>query len=138
MSAERRIQVRTLKHSQVLRLKPMRDESVAWEVDENGLVRIESKHTGLVGRLLGMLLRFKAKRRIELDELGSLVWLMCDGRCTVGEIAQELIKRYKLEKRDAEISLITFIQQLMKRRLITVKVTPEIDEDANGKADSAS
>lgn len=134
--AKRHIQVHTLRHSQLLRLKPVRDESVAWEVGEDGLVKIESKRIGLLKRLLSVLLRFKAKRRIELDELGSVVWLMCDGQHTIGEIAQELVKRYKLERRDAEVSLITFIQQLIKRRLITVKVMPEVygAEDKTGSA----
>lgn len=135
--AKRSIQVHTLKHSQLLRLKPVRDESVAWEVGEDGLVKIESKHIGMLKRLLSALLRFKAKKRVELDELGSVVWLMCDGEHTIGEIAQELVKRYRLERRDAEVSLITFIQQLMKRRLITVKVTPEV-YGTEEKTDSAS
>jgi hypothetical protein len=31
------------------------------------------------------------------------------------------MNRYKLERREAEASLLTFIQQLMKRRLITLQ-----------------
>ncbi|MCS7254496.1 MAG: PqqD family protein [Armatimonadota bacterium] len=122
------ISVRTLKHSQVLRLKPVRDESVTWEVSEDGLVRIESKRTGLIAKLLGTLFRLQAKKRIQLDELGSLVWLMCDGKHTIGEMAQELMNRYKLDKREAEVSLITFIQQLIKRRLITVPLAQPVDD----------
>lgn len=117
------IAVHALKRSDMLRLKPTRSENIAWKVDEDGLVMIESKQVGLIARLLGMLFRFRPRKRIQLDELGSIVWQMCDGEHTIREIAQELIKRYKLERHEAEVSLITFIQQLIKRRLITLPLT---------------
>ncbi|MFA4015169.1 MAG: hypothetical protein RUDDFDWM_000242 [Candidatus Fervidibacterota bacterium] len=115
------IEVRSLKRSELLRLKPLRKEHIFWEEDEEGVVRIKSERVGLLARIMGLILRITPRRYIQLDEIGSIVWKMCDGEHTVAQISQELMKRYKLERREAETSLLTFIQHLLKRRLITLR-----------------
>jgi hypothetical protein len=117
----RGVEVRSLKRSELLRLKPVREEHICWEEDDEGVVRIKSERVGLLARIMGLLLRVTPRKYIQLDEIGSVVWKMCNGEHTVAQISQELMNRYKLERQEAEASLLTFIQQLMKRRLITLQ-----------------
>jgi hypothetical protein len=50
-----------------------------------------------------------------LDEVGSFVWNLCDGEHPVSALVEALVERYKLGKREAEVSLTTYLKQLGKR-----------------------
>jgi hypothetical protein len=60
------------------------------------------------------------RAEIELDEIGLYVWSQIDGRRTVAGIAQALSKEYKLNKHEAEASLLEFIDRLRRRGCITL------------------
>lgn len=104
---------------QVLRLYPVR----------NALVRYEQGDAGVYTLVVPLQLRgifawfsriFKLPRehRIELDEIGSAVWAMCDGKHAVESIVQHLMQRYTLERREAELSLFAFLNTLARRGFI--------------------
>jgi len=56
-------------------------------------------------------------RRVELDELGTSVYEMCDGR-TVEKIVEAFAAAHKLTFREAQISVTTFLHQLSKRGIV--------------------
>ena len=56
----------------------------------------------------------------ELDEIGTFVWGLVDGKRTVAGIAAELAKEYKLNKHEAEASLLEFIDRLRQRGCISL------------------
>jgi hypothetical protein len=60
------------------------------------------------------------KLEIELDEIGSFVWGLIDGRRSVAGIAQSLAKEYKLNKHEAEASLLEFLDRLRQRGCISL------------------
>lgn len=60
------------------------------------------------------------KKTLELDEIGSLVWSLIDGRHSVGAIAKTLGETYELEAREAELSTSTFLRELGRRGLIAL------------------
>lgn len=62
----------------------------------------------------------ESERPLELDEIGSFVWRMFDGRTTVRDMIERLSATYKLNRKDAEISLTTFIRSLVKKRLVVL------------------
>lgn len=62
-----------------------------------------------------------------MDEVGSFVWDMCDGKHTVEEIIQELSAKYKMMRRETEVALTTYFQQLTNRKFIGV-LAPEVKE----------
>ena len=62
------------------------------------------------------------ERKVELDEVGSFVWRMCDGRTTVREMIPRLADRYKMNRKEAEVSLTTFLRTLAGKRLVAVAV----------------
>jgi hypothetical protein len=63
-----------------------------------------------------------AERPLELDEIGSFVWRMFDGRTQVREMIRRLSERYKLNRKEAEVSLTSFIRTLAKKRLVVLAV----------------
>lgn len=57
-------------------------------------------------------------KRLELDEMGTLVWDMIDGKTNVRKIAAEFAKKYQVLPREAEVAAASFLRDLGKRGLI--------------------
>ena len=70
--------------------------------------------------------------KIELDEIGSFVWDLCDGQRTVREMAAELAAKYKLNRKEAEAALTTFLRGLAGRNLVAIVILKR-EEPATGK-----
>jgi hypothetical protein len=58
--------------------------------------------------------------RVLLDDLGNTVWDLIDGKRTVKEIAERFAREKQLHPREAEASVIAFLQMLMKRNIIGI------------------
>ncbi len=104
---------------QVLRLYPVRNAVVRFVQNEDGLyiLIVPVRPRGIFG-WLSRIFKLPSEHRIELDELGSAVWALCDGHHTVDAIVQHLTRRYKLERREAEFSLFAFLNTLSRRGFI--------------------
>ncbi|GBC99213.1 Coenzyme PQQ synthesis protein D [bacterium HR17] len=98
-------------------VRPLRADGVAWE-ERDGVVLITVRRNDWVARLVRWFSGRPLIRRIELDEIGSLVWSLCDGQHTVSDIADRLTARYQLMRREALASLVEFLTQLRRRRLV--------------------
>lgn len=111
---------------QVLALRPLRNPAVRWErKGDDDLVVITYKPKPFEGRLrlVDKLFGLPSEKKIELtDELSSAVWEMCDGKYTVAEIASFLSQKYKLGRRQAEVSVLAFLKTLQTKRLVGVPV----------------
>jgi len=73
-------------------------------------------------RVLSKVLYVPKGRRIALDELGSTVWQLIDGRANVGAIIDRFARQYKLSRREAELSVVAYMRTLMKRGLVGMAV----------------
>ena len=69
---------------------------------------------------LTWILPFSSHRRVELDELGSEVLRLCDGRRSVEEIIEKFASSHKLTFREAQVSVTTFLKQLTQRGIIVI------------------
>lgn len=56
--------------------------------------------------------------KVDLDEIGSFIWLLCDGKITVNEII--LIARDKFQDKiePAEQRIVKFINQMVNKKFI--------------------
>ncbi len=73
----------------------------------------------------GFLARFMhpvSSRRIRLDEIGSFVLSQIDGRRSVMEIIGCFIGKYRINKREAELSIAEFLGSLVKRNVIAIGI----------------
>ena len=73
----------------MLASRPTRNDSLRWEDNDNGEVQvfIERQETWKV-KLLSKVFYIPKERKITLDEVGSEVWQMCNGRNSVGQMIE--------------------------------------------------
>jgi len=60
-------------------------------------------------------------KKIELDELGTEVWDLLDGKQSVRQLIKSFAGTHRLEPREAEMSVTQFIRELGKRGLVAMK-----------------
>ena len=60
--------------------------------------------------------------KVELDEIGTFVWDMCEGELTIREMGVRLAEKYKLTRKESEASLTTFLRSLAQRKLVAIVI----------------
>ncbi len=73
--------------NKVLELVPVKSSKVSWCCNENGMVTLKIKNTGIVNTICQRFFLTPRMSTIDLDSIGSRVWILIDGRRTVMEIA---------------------------------------------------
>jgi hypothetical protein len=63
-------------------------------------------------------------KKLQLDQLGSGVWDLIDGRRTVRQIATSFARTHRMPYREAESSVTQFLRELGKRGVIGMKWKP--------------
>ncbi len=121
----------------MLASRPTRNESLSWELSDNDEVRvlIKRQETWKV-RLLSKFFYIPKQRKITLDEVGSEVWRMCNGRNSVGKMIELLSEKYQLNRKEAEVSLLQYLKTLGQKRFIGFVLDDERPPDrgaASGK-----
>lgn len=104
-----------------LTLRPGRNALLTWETRETGEIVLtvpENKSVGPVTRIMAKWLNAPTERKVELDEVGGFVWELCDGKNTIEAIVQKTGKQYKMNRREAEVSVTMFLQMLHERNFI--------------------
>lgn len=125
---------------QTLAAKPLRHPRIEWAREERKadnvsvallqIPRLRNKWADFVARWM----QVPDFKRIELDEIGSDVWEMCDGKTNVEGIAKAIGAAYRLNKRQSEVSVTAYLKMLAERRLIAVKSTTTQTAATNTKA----
>ncbi len=62
------------------------------------------------------------EQRLELDELGSFVFRLIDGRRSVAQIIDEFVQRYRVNRREAELCTVAFLRKLAQKRLVSIAI----------------
>ena len=98
------------------------EKNIGWEKDSEGLVVLlkpKFQHPFLQKHVLPKLKRPHYK--VKLDEIGSFLWIHCDGLLTVQNIADRMAKHFgdKVEPLYERIGL--FLQSLEKNKFIRLK-----------------
>lgn len=103
----------------VFHLRPVRNDAIEWETNEEGeaLLRIPLRRDRM-GRFVRFWFRLPETRAVQLDEVGTFVWRLCDGTRSVDAIVRQTGQQYKMNRREVEISVTTYLQILAERRLI--------------------
>jgi len=120
-----------LTRDQAMSAWPVRNPSLTVHESEDGLVAVElPRRKDWVGNALGFLFFVPDSKPVQLDEVGSFVWKLCDGEHTVNEMAVALAKEYKLNRREVDVSLTQYLQTLGKRGMIAFAIPREMAEEA--------
>ena len=109
--------------SEAFAYRPVRNREVIEEKLESGTMvltyplRVRPWLVGIAQRL-GLQSKESLTRKLELDEIGSLTWTLLDGKRTVQDLVDLLCRRYKLNRREAEVAMTGFLRELGRRGLI--------------------
>lgn len=101
---------------------PIRNQAVEWTSKGDETVLVLRRREDRVGRLLDLFFVVPKERKLQLDAVGSYVWRQCDGRHTVQQLIDDLARKYKLNRKEAEVSLTEFLRQLGRKKLIAIAV----------------
>jgi len=115
----------------VLKSCPVRNSLIKWEETEDGEVSlvVPQKRTLWV-RAISKVFMLPSSRVVVLDEVGSFVWTMCDGRNSIDSMVNTLRNKYKLTRKEAETSLLAYFRKLGKRGIIGFAVAKKAKEES--------
>lgn len=110
--------------AQIRKAKPIRNPDLQFIEGEAGEVTLQVPAIAARGiaKWIAKTGQGPAFREVELEPVGGFVWRNCDGKQTVEIIANRLRKEFKLEKLEAEASLLAFLETLSRRRFILMDV----------------
>lgn len=106
---------------QLLKCKPVRLQN--WESNKNNgrIVIIKSKYENRILKKLFEPFLHSKFIRINLDDLGSEVWINCDGHTSVQEIGEILGGKYGPQIEPIYERLIQFILELKRSKFIRLE-----------------
>lgn len=114
---------KSLSRTEALACIPQQNETICWEELENG--NILFTYAIPLSRFFQALHRKFTKnsvesptKRLELDEMGSFVWKLIDGKRSVGKIITSFAHEYKVSNQEAETAVTTFLKTLGQRGFI--------------------
>jgi hypothetical protein len=111
----------TVDRRQSLQGVPVLNPGVRWKAENDGRLLV----TVPLRRSAGFLGRWQAdswKKRVRLDALGSFVLEQVDGKKNALEITEAFIARFKVNRREAELSIVAFLKSLLERHIISIAI----------------
>ena len=73
---------------------PSRKEGIGWNTDENGIVTLEIKNKGFFNFLAQKFFKKPRISYVHLDEMGSFVWPLLDGKTDVTELGKRVDEHF--------------------------------------------
>jgi len=99
---------------------PIYNEGIRKEIDGKGLRLTFHKPSRVFGGLVTRLNLPHPEKTLILDELGTYVWKLIDGRRTMQEIIQKFRKEFKANPRESEVSVVEFIRMLVIKGAVSL------------------
>src|SRR6266567_6947608 len=104
---------------EILAAVPIRNSLIEWEINAQDEVVLKiPRRPDRVGRILHRVFVAPAFKQVVLDEVGSDVWQLCTSENSVDVIVKTLAKKYKLSRREVELSLASYLRTLAQRGFI--------------------
>ena len=111
----------TRKGKNLMEMIPVRSDKVSLEERADGKINIIIYRNSLIERIVRKLFKSPEKVTIELDQLGSRVFQLCDGRRNIYEISRIIDREFGERARPLEARLITFIKILVNNKFVILK-----------------
>ena len=111
---------------QALAARPLRNPELEVTYTDDGEVSIRIPRRKVWWlNALAKLGRLPEYRIITLDAVGTSVWDLCDGENTVKELIGTLAQEHQLSRKEAELSMVTYLRQLAERGVVMLVVDEE-------------
>jgi len=117
--SKRRPEPPRLTREESLSACPVLNRLVRLERGEGGkiVLQVPRRNTSLA-RTVSRFFKLPLYRRVALDELGTFVVELCDGENSVRDIVDKFAKAYRLNRREAELSMLEFLRNLTRRSIV--------------------
>ena len=86
---------RQLKSENFLERVPVRVDAIHWYYEENQKVTLEIENRGFFNRIAQKTLKRPRISYIHLDEMGSFIWSLLDGRNSIAAISKMVDEQFK-------------------------------------------
>ncbi len=73
---------------------PVISESISWTLGDDGLVTINIENKGIFNRMAQKLLKKPKTSYVHLDEFGSYIWQLIDGKRNILEIGELFLEKF--------------------------------------------
>ena len=100
---------------------PTIKEELNWSTDENGMVTLEMENKGAVNRIAQFLIRKPKISYIHLEEFGSFIWPLIDGKKTIFEIGKDVEEHFGEKANPLYERLSQYFKTLEKYNFIEYK-----------------
>ncbi|MBE6795536.1 MAG: PqqD family protein [Ruminococcaceae bacterium] len=100
---------------------PQHKAGLNWSQDENGNVTLEMENKGLTNKVFQKLFKKPAVSYIHLDENGSFVWPLIDGKKTILEIGEAVDEHFGEKAHPLYERLATYFRTLQKYGFVTFR-----------------
>lgn len=100
---------------------PILNENVSSRNDNTGRLVINIR----MKRGNGFLDRFRPpvlERNVKMDEIGAFVFKLIDNRRSTLDIIEIFLEKYKLNRREAVLSIVNFLKSLTKRGIVSIAI----------------
>ena len=115
----------SLSRQEALQCRPVVNSSIHFSESDSGLILLEYP-LPMKPFFLSLFRRFQQNyeyptKKLELDEMGSVVWNYIDGKTDVHTMIDHFAGRYKITTEEAEQSITAFLVELGKRGIIAMR-----------------
>lgn len=116
-----------------LAAKPLRNSRVKWK-EEEGLVVLTMPMKKTLGTRIGTrMFQAPPERNLELDVVGSEIWVQCDGTNRTLDLIEYMRSRYQFSHKEAMLSVTEYLRQLGRRGLIGLVVDKSNEDEGSTK-----
>ncbi len=114
-----------LNRTQALECIPGQNDTAQWQELDNGDILFTyalplSRFFQALHRRFSKDPNDVPRKKLQLDQMGSFVWRLIDGKKTVQEIITVFAKEYKVTKQEAETAVTAFLKTLGQRGFIVL------------------
>lgn len=100
---------------------PSHKERLSFSTDDDGNVTLEMENTGIVNRIAQKLLRKPKISYIHLEEFGSFIWPLIDGKKSIYEIGELVDEHFGEKAQPLYERLATYFQTLETYGFVNLK-----------------
>lgn len=111
-----------------LDLIPERASGLAWTQDDEGIVVLEVENTGVFNRIAQKLFKRPKVTKVHMEQFGSFIWPLIDGKRTVTELADLLKERFGEEAEPLYPRVAKYMQIMESYHFITL-----LDREASSR-----
>lgn len=104
-----------------LEKRPVISEQIVWKSDDDGFVTISIENKGIFNKIFQKLLKKPKTSHIHLDEFGSNVWQLIDGKRDIIEIGKLFKEKFGNDTEPLYERLAKYFQILSSYDFINLK-----------------